>query len=132
MSTLVVVPGDVIPGEERTKDGGVPPPVFPGFTVDTPSDIQLGGWSGTGPGPNGNTGLPTGTVPGPPPEYGTPEPEPGEEQGAFMERCETALTGVGVDPEYATSLCETAWANAQAASAAAAPKEPPPKRRRKT
>jgi hypothetical protein len=113
---VVVIDGGV--GQDRITfaSGDAEDPTaaswFPQFTTGTPPIVTLGGWAGPPPGPPQGTGLvgPGGTTPPPPT---VPEPNPGESETDFMERCVTDLENEGVDTATAEGLCEAAWTAAQ-------------------
>jgi hypothetical protein len=56
-----------------------------------------------------------------------PHPNPGETETAYMTRCETYLTGLGVSSTDATTMCETRW-NIGGFSAALPADAPAPQR----
>lgn len=139
---IVAAPGTVIPGIEQPQQGGAPPPALklPPWT-----DIPLGGWSGSGPGPPAGTGQANGEdsvgtgdpvvldgwggpPPGPPAGTGlveppattptAPPPTDGESEADYLIRCAADVEAQGATPQEAETLCQAAWDAAQSARGA--------------
>lgn len=105
----VVNPATVIPGEQRTKEGGEDPPVL---TLPPWAGIAMGGWSGPGAGPPDGTGMAGPSTPGGPTP---PAIEDGESEEDYLIRCTADLQAQGMSEGDAEAACQTAWNDANTA-----------------